>query len=106
MKFDFKAAENAAAKREEETREAFLQFLRDITEADRDQGNNLYITMIEAAHEVYERKREDMEREAAEAAEAAAAAVRARYERENAQIRNNTPYYKALREMAENITID
>ena len=103
MDLDYKALQDAAERRNKESQEAFNKFLQEIDAADREKSNNLHVTMAVGTDKAHQRKVAQMDRDAAEAAERAAAEVRERYAREDPQIREATPYYRGLRELAKNI---
>lgn len=103
MDQEYKTLQDAVARRNKESQEAFNKFLQEIDAADREKSNNLHVTMAVGADKALQRKIAQMNRDADEAAERAAAEVRERYAREEPRIREATPYYRGLRELAKNI---
>ena len=106
MNLDYNSLQEAVDRRAEESSKAFNNWLQKEVEEDHKQGMEVYVDLAVMQHKENEQKQQQMEQEAEAAAEKARAAVKERYAKENRQIMNNQPYYKALREVARNIVKD
>lgn len=103
MELDFKAMQEAADRKAEESKQAFNDYMAGMIEKNEALQAEINRLLAKAHEQESERKRQEMERKIEEETAAAAEAIRAKYEKEAPADWNESKETKALRELAKNL---